>query len=195
LNGAKLWTTTGSEASVFLVFARTSPERVKGISAFLVEKSSPGLSVGKRERKLGIRASPTTEILLENVEVPLANRLGEEGNGFSIALDTLDGGRLGIASQSLGIARASLELLVERLGEVNAKGRPTSSQATRWQVADLAADLDAYRFLTWRAGSRGALYHGNSHGQAGLVAPLQPCRPHCRQASGGQQRGGGALSP
>lgn len=151
LNGAKLWTTTGSEASVFLVFARTSPERVKGISAFLVEKSSPGLSVGKRERKLGIRASPTTEILLENVEVPLANRLGEEGNGFSIALDTLDGGRLGIASQSLGIARASLELLVERLGEVNAKGRPTSSQATRWQVADLAADLDAYRFLTWRA--------------------------------------------
>ena len=151
LNGAKLWTTTGSEASLFLVFARTSPERVKGISAFLVEKSSPGLSVGKRERKLGIRASPTTEILLENVRVPAANRLGGEGKGFTIALDTLDGGRLGIASQSLGIARACLELLVEQLGEVDASRRPTSSQATQWQLADVATDLDAYRFLTWRA--------------------------------------------
>lgn len=152
LSGAKLWITTGSEASLFIVFARTDPDRVKGISAFLVEKGMPGVSVGKKERKLGIRASPTTEILLENVEVPAANLLGEEGNGFTVALDTLDGGRLGIAAQSLGIGRACVELLGEYLGkQVSAKGKPTSSQAARWEFADLAAELDAYRFLTWRA--------------------------------------------
>ena len=151
LNGAKLWITTGSEASLFIVFARTGPERIKDISAFLVEKSMPGVSVGRKERKLGIRASPTTEILLENVEVPAANLLGKEGKGFTVALDTLDGGRLGIAAQALGIGRSCVELLAEHLGVLNDKGRPTSSQAARWQMADLAAALDAYRFLTWRA--------------------------------------------
>ena len=152
LSGAKLWITTGSEASLFIVFARTGPDRVKGISAFLVEQGMPGVSVGKKERKLGIRASPTTEILLENVEVPAANLLGGEGNGFTVALDTLDGGRLGIAAQSLGIGRACVELLGDHLGkQVSAVGKPTSSQAARWEFADLAAELDAYRFLTWRA--------------------------------------------
>jgi alkylation response protein AidB-like acyl-CoA dehydrogenase len=151
-NGAKLWITTGSEAQLFLVFARTGSDRVKGISAFLVEKSWPGVSVGKKERKLGIRASPTTEIVLENVAVPVANRIGAEGTGFTIALDTLDGGRLGIASQSLGIARASVELIRDHLAaQVDGKGRPNSRQQDQWTLADLAADLDAYRLLTWRA--------------------------------------------
>ncbi len=152
LDGPKLWITTGSEAQFFIVFARTGPDRVKGISAFLVERSYPGVGIGKKERKLGIKASPTVEVLLENVRVPKSNLLGEEGKGFVIALDTLDGGRLGIASQSLGITRASLDLIREHLRKsVDAKGRPTASQADQWEMADIAADLDACRFLTWRA--------------------------------------------
>lgn len=152
LNGAKLWITTGSEAALFVVFARTGEDRVKGISAFVVEKSWDGVGVGKKERKLGLRGSPTTEIVLENVKVPADCLIAEEGQGFTIALDTLDGGRLGIASQSLGIAAASIELIRDQLAsQVDHKGRPTASQADQWTLADLASDLDAYRFLTWRA--------------------------------------------
>jgi alkylation response protein AidB-like acyl-CoA dehydrogenase len=152
LNGAKLWITTGSEAKLFVVFARTGPDRVKGISAFVVEKAWPGVGVGKKERKLGLRGSPTTEIILENVKVPADCLIASEGQGFTIALDTLDGGRLGIASQSLGITRGSLELIRAHLAtQVDEKGRATASQPDQWVFADLAADLDAYRFLTWRA--------------------------------------------
>jgi len=152
LNGAKLWITTGSEASLFLVFARTGPDRVKGISAFIVEKDWPGVSVGKKERKLGIRASPTTEILCANVKVPVQNRIGDEGTGFTIALDTLDGGRLGIASQSLGITRTAVELIKRHLAaQTDQKGRSTATQPDQWTLADLAAELDAFRMLTWRA--------------------------------------------
>ncbi|MEZ6038323.1 MAG: acyl-CoA dehydrogenase family protein [Planctomycetota bacterium] len=152
MNGAKLWITTGSEADLFVVFARTGPDRVKGISAFVVEKSWPGVGVGKKERKLGLRGSPTTEIVLQNVKVPADCLVGQEGEGFTIALDTLDGGRLGIASQSLGIARAAIDLIKAHLaGQVDHKGRPNASQPDQWSLADLAADLDAYRLLTWRA--------------------------------------------
>jgi alkylation response protein AidB-like acyl-CoA dehydrogenase len=152
LNGAKLWITTGSEADLFVVFARTGPDRVKGISAFVVERTWPGVGVGKKERKLGLRGSPTTEIVLENVKVPADCLIAEEGLGFTIALDTLDGGRLGIASQALGIARAAIELIGRHLaGQLDARGRPTASQPDQWTFADLAADLDAYRMLTWRA--------------------------------------------
>jgi len=152
MNGAKLWITTGSEADLFVVFARTGEDRVKGISAFVVEKSWDGVGVGKKERKLGLKGSPTTEIVLENVKVPADCLLAEEGKGFTIALDTLDGGRLGIASQALGIARAAIDLIKEHLAsQVDAKGRPTASQPDQWEFADLASDLDAYRMLTWRA--------------------------------------------
>ncbi len=152
MNGAKLWITTGSEAQLFVVFARTGPDRVKGISAFVVEKDWPGVSVGKKERKLGLRGSPTTEIVLENVKVSADCLIAEEGQGFTIALDTLDGGRLGIASQALGIARAAIDLIRGHLGaQADAKGRPNASQRDQWTLADLASDLDAYRFLTWRA--------------------------------------------
>lgn len=152
LNGPKLWITTGSEAGIFIVFARTGEDRIKGISAFLVEGDYPGVSIGKKERKLGIKASPTTEILLENVSVPGANLLGEEGRGFNVALDTLDGGRLGIAAQALGIAGAAIGLIRDHLAsQKNAKGRSISSQNSQWTLADLCSDLDAYRFLTWRA--------------------------------------------
>jgi len=152
LNGPKLWITTGSEAGLFVVFARTGEDRVKGISAFLVEADYPGVSVGKKERKLGLRGSPTNEILLENVRVPAANLLGEEGRGFTIALDTLDGGRLGIASQALGVARSAIGLIRDALaGMVDHKGRPTAHQDDQWELADLATRLDGARFLTWRA--------------------------------------------
>ena len=152
MNGAKLWITTGSEANLFIVFARTGPDRVKGISAFLVEKSWPGVGVGKKERKLGLRGSPTTEIVLENVRVPAANMIGKEGEGFTIALDTLDGGRLGIASQALGIARSCIEMIRDGLNaQVDAKGKPNASQPDQWTVADLVVELDAARFMTWRA--------------------------------------------
>ncbi len=152
MSGAKLWITTGSEAKLFVVFARTGADRVKGISAFVVERDWPGVSVGKKERKLGLRGSPTTEIVCENVKVPADCLIAQEGQGFTIALDTLDGGRLGIASQSLGIARAAIELIRTHLAaQVDAKGRATASQPDQWTLADLAADLDAYRFLTWRA--------------------------------------------
>lgn len=152
MDGAKLWITTGSEADLFVVFARTGEDRVKGISAFVVEESWEGVSVGKKERKLGLRGSPTTEIVLENVRVPADCLIDAEGKGFTIALDTLDGGRLGIASQALGIARAAIDLMRDHLAsQVDAKGRPTASQPDQWLFADLASELDAYRFLTWRA--------------------------------------------
>ncbi|MBL8731631.1 MAG: acyl-CoA dehydrogenase family protein [Planctomycetes bacterium] len=152
MNGAKLWITTGSEAQLFVVFARTGPDRVKGISAFVVEKSWPGVGVGKKERKLGLRGSPTTEIVLDNVKVPADCLLAQEGQGFTIALDTLDGGRLGIASQSLGVARSAVEMMRDHLAaQVDQKGRSTASQADQWTLADLASELDAYRFLIWRA--------------------------------------------
>jgi acyl-CoA dehydrogenase len=152
LNGAKLWITTGSEAQLFVIFARTSEDRVKGISAFVVEGSWDGVSVGKKERKLGLRGSPTTEIVLDNVKVPSDCLLDTEGNGFTIALDTLDGGRLGIASQALGIARAAIDLIGEHIAsQQDKRGRPSASQPNQWEFADLASDLDAYRFLTWRA--------------------------------------------
>lgn len=152
LDGPKLWITTGSEAGVYIVFARTGEDRVKGISAFVVERDRQGVSIGKKERKLGIKASPTVEVLLENVRIPKRNLLGEVGQGFTIALDTLDGGRLGIASQSLGIARHAIDLIKQHLAtQVDGKGRPTSSQQHQWTLADLSAELDGARFLTWRA--------------------------------------------
>ena len=155
LDGSKLWITTGSEADVFIIFVRTGEDRVGGISAFIVEKTMKGFGVGKKEEKLGIRASPTTEILLDNVRVPAANMLGDEGSGFKIALDTLDGGRLGIASQSLGIGRACLEASIQYANEREQFGRPIGRfQAIQWKIADMATEIDAARLLTWRAADK-----------------------------------------
>ncbi len=152
LNGTKMWITSGSEADVFIVFARTGEHRTRGISAFLVERAFPGCSVGKKEEKLGIRASPTTEIVLEDCRVPAANLLGEEGQGFKIALDTLDGGRLGIAAQSLGIGRACLEASIRYAKERKQFGCEIGRfQAIQWKLADMATQLEAARLLTWRA--------------------------------------------
>ncbi len=157
LTGAKLWVTSGSRADAFVVFARTSPapdgvSRSRGVSCFLVEKTFAGVSVGKQEEKLGIRASPTTEILFDGCEVPAENLLGELDRGFRIAMDTLDGGRIGIASQALGIAQGCLDASIAYAKERKQFGRPLADfQAIQWKIADMATHIDAARMLTRRA--------------------------------------------
>ena len=157
LNGAKLWITSGTHADLFIVFARTSAppdaaHRSRGVTAFLVEKTFRGFSVGKKEEKLGIRASPTTEIHLADCEVPAENLLGTLDKGFHIAMDTLDGGRIGIASQALGITQGALDASVKYARERQQFGRPIGDfQAIQWKIADIAAELDGARLMTRRA--------------------------------------------
>ncbi len=148
LTGAKLWITSGNEADLVIVFAR-APE---GITAFLVESDAPGFSVGKVEEKLGIRSSSTVEVVLDGVAVPATGVLGEAGKGLSIAFDTLDGGRIGIAAQALGIAQASLEASLKYAGQREQFGRAIARfQAVQFKLAQVSAELAAARLLTWRA--------------------------------------------
>ena len=153
LNGRKIFVTNGREAAVALVFAQTDRAKGRhGISAFLVEKGTPGFSVVKTEDKLGIRASDTAELLFEECRVPAANRLGAEGEGFHIALATLDGGRVGIAAQAVGIAAAAYEASVAYARERKSFGVPIGQhQMVQWMLADMAVGLEAARMLTWRA--------------------------------------------
>src|SRR5262249_45993109 len=136
-----------------LVFARTAPDEAShGITAFLVEKGTPGFLVPKVEDKLGLRASDTAEFVFEDCRVPAANRLGAEGEGFKIALRALDGGRIGIASQAVGIARAALEASTVYAKERRSFGVPIGQhQQIQWMLADMATAVDAARLLTWRA--------------------------------------------
>ncbi len=154
LNGTKLWVTNGGLAGVFIVYARTSPDapRSRGISAFLVPRDTPGLRVGKHEKKTGIRGSSTTEVLLEDVRVPAGSLLGERDKGFHLAMDTLDGGRIGIASQAVGVGRACLEASVKYAHERTQFDRPIGEfQAIQWKLADMSTRLDAARLLTFQA--------------------------------------------
>jgi len=154
LNGTKLFVTNGAWAGLFVVYARSNPEvsKAKGISAFLVPKDAPGLSVGKKEKKSGIRGSSTTEIILENCRIPAGNLIGQEGKGFNLAMDTLDGGRIGIAAQALGVGRACLEASVKYAGEREQFGKPIGAfQAIQWKLADMSARLDAARLKVWKA--------------------------------------------
>jgi butyryl-CoA dehydrogenase len=153
LNGTKSFVTNGVEADVLIVYARTDPGAgSRGISAFLAEKGDPGLSVGKVEHKLGIRASSTCEIVLEDCRFPKDRLLGERGKGFRIALATLDGGRIGIAAQALGIARAAMEDAIAYAKERQQFGRSIASfQATQWKIADMSTRIQAGRLLTYRA--------------------------------------------
>jgi len=153
LNGRKVFVTNGREASVALVFAQTDPAKADhGISAFLVEKGTPGFLVPKVEDKLGIRASDTAEFVFEDCRVPAANRLGAEGMGFNIAMSTLDGGRIGIAAQALGIAAGAFELSVAYAKERKSFGVPIAQhQMVQWMLADMATAIDAARLLIWRA--------------------------------------------
>jgi len=153
LNGSKLFATNGAEADIFVLIASTDPgKKTKGVSAFIVEKDMPGYRIGKVERKLGIRASSTAEIILENVEVPEENLLGELNQGFKVAMVTLDGGRLGIAAQALGIARACLEDSVKYAKERVQFDQPIANfQAIQWMLADMWMEYEAAWLLTWRA--------------------------------------------
>ncbi len=153
LNGRKNFITNGPYADAMIVFAMTDKDkRHKGISAFIVDKSFPGFSVGKVEKKLGIRSSATSEIVLDDCEVPAENLLGAEGQGFAIAMNTLDHGRIGIATQALGISRAAFEHAVRYSREREAFGKPIGDfQAIQWMLADMAMKLDAARLLIHRA--------------------------------------------
>ncbi len=153
LNGTKVFVTNAREAWVFIVYARTEPEPgARGISAFIVERDHPGISVGKVERKMGLLASSTCEVLLQDCRVPRDNLLGAPGEGFKVALSTLDGGRIGIAAQAVGIARAALEESVAYARERRQFGRPIAEfQAIQWKIADMATRIDAARLLTLRA--------------------------------------------
>ena len=149
LNGAKVFITNGGYAETFVVFAMTDKEKGnKGISAFIVEKSFPGFSIGQTEDKMGICASSTTEIIMKNCEVPKENLLGKEGEGFKIAMHTLDGGRLGIASQALGIAQGALDAAVAYAKERVQFGKPiAANQGIQWMLADMATRTEAARNL------------------------------------------------
>src|SRR6267142_65625 len=153
LNGTKNFITNGSIAEVAIVFAQTDPAlKHKGIAAFVVEKGTKGFSVGKLENKLGIRGSDTAQLVFQGCRVPQANLIGAVGDGFKIALATLDGGRISIAAQAVGIARACLEDALAYAKEREAFGKKIADfQAIQWKLADMATEIDAARLLTWKA--------------------------------------------
>ncbi|MGB2623823.1 MAG: acyl-CoA dehydrogenase family protein [Candidatus Acidiferrum sp.] len=153
LNGTKTWVSNGSVAGLFIVFAKTDPEAGgKGITAFLVEPSFPGLKVGRHEDKMGQRSSPAVEILLNDCEVPRENRLGEEGQGLKIALSALDGGRIGIAALAVGLAQGALNASVNYAKQRRAFGKNIAEfQAIQWMLADMQTELEAARGLVYHA--------------------------------------------
>ena len=153
LNGTKNFITNAPQADTCILFAMTDKARGhKGITAFVIDMKWKGVSVGKLEKKMGIKASATSSIILEDVRVPAKNRLGNEGDGFKVAMNTLDGGRIGIAAQAIGIARASMEDALAYAKERKQFGQPISDfQAIQWMLADMATEIDAARLLTWRA--------------------------------------------
>jgi len=153
LNGTKTFVTNGKYADVIVLLARTSQEsKHRGISAFLVERDSPGLKIGKNIDKMGIRGSDTVELALEDCRVPVANRLDEEGRGFRVAMQTLDGGRIGVAAQALGIAQASLEAASTYARSRYQFGQQISEfQAIQWMIADMRTEIEGARLLTLQA--------------------------------------------
>ena len=153
LNGSKIFITNGGVADTFIVFAMTDKSQgTRGISAFIVEKDFPGFSIGKKEDKLGIRASSTTELIFENCVVPKENLIGKEGKGFGIAMKTLDGGRIGIAAQALGIAEGAYEEAVKYMKERKQFGRSLSAfQGLQWMIADMETKIEAAKLLVYKA--------------------------------------------
>jgi len=153
VNGTKLWVTNGQSSNYVVCFIRTDKShKTKGISAFIVDKKFPGFKVGKKENKLGIRASDTTELVFENCMIPKDNLLGEEGLGFKIAMETLDGGRMGIAAQAIGIAEGAFEEAVKYSKTREQFGQPIAKfQANEFKIADMATRIDASKMLLYRA--------------------------------------------
>lgn len=153
LNGRKSWVTSGPVADYFVVFMMTDPDKKqKGVSAFLVEGGMPGLTRGKKEPKLGIRASATSELIFEDCKIPVENRLGGEGEGFKIAMTVLDAGRIGIATQALGISEAAYEAARQYAGQREAFGQPIGAfQGTGFKIADMKTRIEASRLLIYNA--------------------------------------------
>ena len=153
MNGSKCFITNATEADVFIVMAMTDPSKGnKGISAFIVERTFPGFSVGKHEKKMGIRGSATCDLIFEDCIIPKENLLGKEGQGFKVAMQTLDGGRVGVAAQALGIAEGALDEVVKYTGERQQFGKRLSQfQNTQFQIADMKARCDAAQLLVYRA--------------------------------------------
>ncbi|MDU1315025.1 MAG: acyl-CoA dehydrogenase [Clostridium septicum] len=153
LNGSKIFITNGGVAETFIVFAMTDKSKgTKGISAFIVEKEFKGFSIGKKEEKLGIRASSTTELVMENCIVPKENLVGQEGKGFGIAMKTLDGGRIGIAAQALGIAEGAFAEALAYMKERKQFGRPIAAfQGLQWMIAEMDTKIEAARYLVYKA--------------------------------------------
>ena len=172
LNGSKMFITNAPYADVYVAFAKTDPERgTRGMSAFIVEKDTPGFSVGEAEHKLGIRGSSTPPVYFSDCRVPRDALLGGEGDGFKIAMATLDGGRIGIAAQALGIAQAALDASVAYAKERVQFGKPIATlQAIQWMIADMATEIDAARLLVYRAAS--CVDNGRPYSTEGAMAKL-----------------------
>ncbi|SHO49628.1 acyl-CoA dehydrogenase [Desulfopila aestuarii] len=173
LNGTKIFITNAGEAEIYVVMARTDKDAQKhhGISAFIVEKGTPGFSFGKKEKKMGIRSSPTMELVFENCQIPADNMLGKEGEGFKVAMKTLDGGRIGIAAQALGIAQGALEAAVNYAKERKQFDNPIASfQGIMFQLADMACMVESARLLVYQAAYKAS--NGQSYTQASAMAKL-----------------------
>lgn len=172
INGSKMFITNGGEADVYIVFASTdSSKKSYGITAFIVDKDTPGLVIGKDERKMGLHGSRTVELAFENMRVPVKNRIGEEGEGFKIAMANLDVGRIGIAAQSLGIATASLEAATAYANEREQFDKPISAQqGIGFKLADMATQVEAARLLVYRAAQ--LRQEGKPCGQQASMAKL-----------------------
>jgi alkylation response protein AidB-like acyl-CoA dehydrogenase len=153
INGRKLWITNGNEADIFIVFANANPEAgYRGITAFVVEKSTAGFSVGKKENKLGIRASSTVELILEDCRVPKGNVIGEIGKGYKVSIETLNEGRIGIGAQMIGIASGALDAALRYTTEREQFGKSINQfQGVQFQLADMATELEAARLLVYNA--------------------------------------------
>ena len=153
LNGTKIFITNAGEADVYVIFAMTDKTKgTHGISAFIVEKGTPGFTFGTKEKKMGIRGSSTYELIFTDCRIPKENLLGQEGRGFGIAMQTLDGGRIGIACQALGLAQGALDATIEFVKERKQFGRPIAKfQNTQFQIADMATQVEAARMLVYKA--------------------------------------------
>jgi alkylation response protein AidB-like acyl-CoA dehydrogenase len=155
INGSKLWVTSGGVAEVYVVMVRTTAGTAHGISALVIEKDTPGFSFGKLEHKMGLHASPTRELLFEDCRVPVDNRLGQEGEGFKIALSSLDGGRINIGASATGLASAALEVATRYAQERKQFGRPIAAfQGIQFMLADMAMKIEAARLLVRQAAAK-----------------------------------------
>jgi len=191
LNGVKTFITNASYAETFVIMTMgTDANGKKKHTAIIVEKNTPGFSIGRKENKLGFRASDTAQLILENVRVPVANRLGEEGDGFKQALVTLDGGRIGIAALSVGIAQACLEASIKYAKERSQFGKMLGDfQAIQWKLADMQVETDAARLLTHRAATM--KMDGKNVNKEAAIAKYFASETCCRAANEAVQIYGG----